>query len=140
MRLSSSCATAKEASKKRRTWALIRRLLLLPLSFALLHVPGSIRRTAKLTKFVATVCFSFCTLRRLVVFLFMRLCMARALLQILLMPLSHVTEDDRNFSFSHLLLLNVTVVNGATAQQCKQYRASVIHLRARCVTHATDTT
>jgi hypothetical protein len=53
MRLSSSSATAKEASKKRRTWALIRRLMLLPLAFALLHVPGSIRRSAKLTGFVA---------------------------------------------------------------------------------------
>jgi len=112
MRLSSSSATAKEASKKRRTWALIRRLMLLPLAFALLHVPGSIRRTANLTKFVATFYSFECALPiflsldiflcLVLVFLFAHLCLTRALAIILNRP-SHFRLQD------HFLLTFVVV-------------------------------
>ena len=35
----------KVAAKNRRRWSLIRRLLLVPVSYILLHIPGTIRRT-----------------------------------------------------------------------------------------------
>ena len=39
----------KVAAKNRRRWSLIRRLLVVPVSYILLHIPGTIRRTADST-------------------------------------------------------------------------------------------
>eukprot|EP00613_Pedinella_sp_CCMP2098_P071273 CAMPEP_0171918434 /NCGR_PEP_ID=MMETSP0993-20121228/17153_1 /TAXON_ID=483369 /ORGANISM="non described non described, Strain CCMP2098" /LENGTH=287 /DNA_ID=CAMNT_0012554761 /DNA_START=1 /DNA_END=865 /DNA_ORIENTATION=- len=46
LRITSGDADARDVGRKRQSWALVRRLMLLPLSYILLHVPGTIRRNA----------------------------------------------------------------------------------------------